>query len=88
MNLSALLADVYRRLAFASSPAADVTTRLTAFINETQQEIFGEPGAEFMLNNTGSFASVANQSQYGLPPNISKLKQIRDATTLITLQPM
>ena len=72
MNLTSLLADVYRRLAFASSPAADVTTRLTAFLNETQQEIMGEPGAEFLLNNTGSFASVADRAQYGLPPDVSK----------------
>ena len=56
MTLANLLADVYRRLAFASAPAADVTTRLTAFLNETQQDLMSEPGTETFMNDVITFA--------------------------------
>jgi hypothetical protein len=39
MTLTTLLADLYRRLNHPSSPAAAVTTRFTAYINEGLQEL-------------------------------------------------
>ena len=88
MNLTNLLADLYRRLGFGTSPAAVVTTRLTALLNETQQEIFREPGMEYLLNDTITIASVASQPTYGLTPEVARIKTIREATNRIALTPM
>ena len=88
MNLTTLLSDCYRRLGFAAAPAAVVTTRLTALLNETQQEIFREPGMEFLLNDTITIASVASQPTYGLTPEVARIKTIREATNRIALTPM
>jgi hypothetical protein len=80
MNLTDLLADLYRRLDYQSTPATTVTTRLTAFINETQQEILSEPGMESLLNDSVTFASVASTPEYSLPPVVSRLKELRETT--------
>ena len=52
MTLSEMRADLYRRFNYAASPATDVTTRLTAFLNETQNEILSEPGMEALRNGS------------------------------------
>jgi pectate lyase-like protein len=88
VTFAAILADVYRRTGFASSPPTDVVTRLKAFVNETQQEILGEPGMECLLNDSVTFASVADQQTYGLPVEITKIKTLREATNRIVLLPM
>lgn len=88
MTFAQILADIYRRTGFASSPTADVVTRIKAFVNETQQEIFHEPGMEFLQNDTTSFSSVANQQTYGLPVSVAKIKQLRETTNRIVLLPI
>lgn len=80
MNLTALLADIYRRTGFVAAPASEVTTRLTAYINETQQEILSKPGMEWLFNGALTFDSVASTPQYALPQAVSRVKSIRETT--------
>lgn len=88
MTLATILADVYRRCGYASSPAADVTTRLTAFVNEAQQEVMSEPGMEWLLTDQTTLASVAAQAEYSLPNTIEGIKSIRDTSNRRRLTPM
>ena len=85
MNLSDLQADLYRRLGYASSPATEITTRLTAFLNQAQRDILSEPGMERLLTGTTTFASVASTPQYGLPPSVARIVKIYEATNRRTL---
>ena len=76
MTLSEIQADVYRRCGFATSPATEVSTRVTAFINEAQQEILSEPGMEALMNGSLTFASVASTPQYSLPQGVAHVKAV------------
>lgn len=88
MTLAELLADCYRRLNYATSPDATVSGRLTAFLNESQQEILSEPGMESLLDDVVTFASVASTAEYSLPQSVARVKSIRDTTNLLTLAPL
>ncbi len=88
MTFGQILADIYRRTGFETSPATDVVTRIKGFVNETQQELFREPGMEFLQNDVVTFVSVANQQSYGLPLTTTRVKILRDATTRIEILPM
>jgi hypothetical protein len=85
MNLSAIQADLYRRLGYASTPASEVSTRLTAFINQTHREVVSRPGLEDLRDGTITIASVASQVLYGLPPAIAAIQGITDRTTMLKL---
>lgn len=88
MTLATMLADLYRRLGYAAAPDSTVTTRLTAFLNEAQQDLMGNiqglRNAEWALN----FASVADVQQYSVYPSTDTIKAIRDTTNRRTLDPM
>lgn len=88
MTLADLLADVYRRLNYATAPDTTVATRITAFLNESQQEILSEPGMESLLDDVVTFVSVASTAEYSLPPSVARVKSIRDTTNLLTLAPL
>ena len=89
MNLSAILADVYRRINLPTAPTSASSTRITAFVNEVQQEILSEPGMESLLNDHTTFASDAGSTwEYALPPIVSRIKTIRDYLNLRTLGEM
>ncbi len=88
MTLSELEQDCYRRLGFATaSPDTTTQTRVRAYLNETQVELLSEPGAETLLYNEVSFASVASQPTYNLPPVVARVRSILDTTNLIALTP-
>lgn len=80
MTLSDIEADLYRRLGYASSPAAAITTRLRALVNETQAEILSEPGMSALLNGSITFASVVDTPQYSLPQAAARVKTIYEIT--------
>lgn len=80
MTLSDLEADLYRRFNYAASPAAAITTRLRALLNETQNEILSEPGMGSLLNGSLTFASVADTVQYSLPQAAARVKTIYEIT--------
>lgn len=86
MNLTAILADLYRRLDYTSTPPTAVTTRLTSFVNTTHRQIVGAPGLETLRDDTLTFASVAAQALYGLPPAISRIEAITDRTTMLRVR--
>lgn len=85
MNLSSILADLYRRLDYTSSPPTAIATRLTSFVNTTHRQILSTPGLDVLRDDQITFASVANQVRYGLPPAINRIESITDRTTNIKL---
>ena len=87
MTLGDLRADFYRRFGYASSPATEVTTRVTALLNETQEEILSRPGLASLLNGSLSFDSVASTPTYALPQGIARLKSLREITNDHVLTP-
>lgn len=86
--LSSILLDTYRVLGYSSVPSQDIVTRLSAFADQTQREIIREPGCEQLLRIQLTFASVADQAEYGLPMALARISQIRDIANERTLFPM
>lgn len=84
MTRTELLADLYRRLGYTSSPASDVTTRLTAFLDETVSELASEPGlSPYLARLTPPLvvASVASQAVYAVPsPGLDRITAVTDRT--------
>lgn len=80
MTLTALLADLYRRLRYASSPAASITTRLTAFVNEAHRELLSLPGMDRLREDTLAVTAFADQARTGLPPSVARIRAITDRT--------
>jgi hypothetical protein len=84
MNMLAMLGDCARRCAYPTPTtlASDTNaTRLTSFLNTTHRQLLGLPGMESLRNDTITFASVAGQSLYGLPANITRIEGISDRTS-------
>ena len=80
MTRADLLADLYRRFGYASSPATEITTRFAAYLNEVQQEILSEPGMGALLSGSITFASVADTPQYSIPQAIARVKTIYETS--------
>jgi hypothetical protein len=83
VTLTQILADLYRRLSYSSSPATEIATRLTAFVNETLQEILSEPGlAAWIARNepNPTFASVANRAAYAVPLALDRVDFLTEHT--------
>lgn len=78
MTFTQILADLYRRLGYGSTPASEVSTRLTAFVSQTQRQILTSPGLQKLRDGMITFDSVANQALYGLPPIVAKVEHLRD----------
>ena len=87
MTLSDLEADCYRRLNYAATPATEITTRLRAFLNETQSEILSEPGMGSLHNGSFTFASVTDTPQYSLPQAAARVKTLYEITNDRRLEP-
>jgi hypothetical protein len=86
MTLTELLAGLYRRLNFTTAPPSTTTTRLTAFINAAHREYLRKPGTERLRDDTITFASVAAQPRYTLPPNVARVKVITDRANMRRIQ--
>ena len=83
MTLGTILADLYRRLNYASSPASEVTTRLTAFVNEALQELLSDPGLGPYLDRWEpplTVASVASQAVYAAPARMTRILGVSERT--------
>lgn len=79
MTLTAILADLYRRLRYTPTPPQAVITRLTAFVNETQRELLAMPGIARLRDDPGmAITALANVAVQGLPPAIARVKKIVD----------
>lgn len=86
MTLTQILADSYRRLNFPTTPASEVTTRLTAFANETHRAILTLPGLDSLRDDTITVASVASAPRTALPPDVARIKLVQDRTNNVLLR--
>lgn len=86
MTLNDLQADVYRRCNFDSSPASDVTTRITAFLNKWHRRILSDARFVTLRNDTYALTSVSGTGVYGLPPVIGRINRMTQPSNTIVLQ--
>lgn len=87
MTFANILLDAYGRLGFAGTTDATVIARIKRFVNESAQDLAGEPGLASLMLGSVPFASVASQPTYGLPPVISRVFTIRETTSRRKLWP-
>jgi hypothetical protein len=80
MTFAEILADVYRRGRYPVAPEPTVIVRLKGFVNETQQELAGDPKLAPLLRGSTTFATVASRAEYGLGPRIGRIVTVRDST--------
>jgi hypothetical protein len=88
MTLSTLLANLYARLNYPSTPQADVTSRLTLFLNQRYRRLLSQPALRQLREGVGTFASVASQPEYGLQGAVARITAIRDTTNRRMLAPI
>ncbi len=88
MTLADMLSQTQQRLNYGASPDATVIARLTAYLNETQQEIMSEPGLTRLKRGSLPFTSVTNQSEYAMAACVSRINFIRDTTNMRKLDVM
>ena len=83
MTLDDLLIDCCTRLNYAPALAAvddKVKARLTAFLNQTQLEILGQPSYKTLLRIETLLTTQPGVSAYGLPTHIERIIAIPDPT--------
>lgn len=80
MTFLEILQDSYRRLGFSASPATDVQTRFKAFANEAHRSILSDPDLTRLRDGSTTFASVADQFEYGLTPAAIRIASITERT--------
>ncbi len=83
MTFANLLLDLYRRLNYSTTPAAEVTTRLTAFLAEALQDVMSEPGiGAWIARNQPpiTVASVIGQATYAIPASVARIDAVTDRT--------
>ena len=90
MNVRELLQDMYATLGYQSAPALEVQQRLLGSLNKTHRMILREPSLSMLRDTLApiTFASVASQNAYGIPPSISRISSLTDRTTNRLLTPM
>ena len=86
MTLSEMRSEMYRRLNYGTSPASDVATRLTAFLNLVHRQLLTTTGMDKLRDDTITFASVSGTEVYALPPSVARIKHISDRTNQIRLK--
>ena len=89
-TLGSLLSDLYRDFNFQTTPATDVTTRLTAYLNQAHTNLLREPSLTRLRDTLAplTFASVAAQTIYGLPANLVRIYSITERDNDRYLQSM
>lgn len=88
MNLSELLSEMYDRFNFPASPAAEVTTRFTRYLNDTQKQIISTRGCSRVTRRTLPFSSRAADPFATLPQAVKNVYQIADRTQQWSLDKM
>jgi hypothetical protein len=81
MTLDELLIDCCTRLNYPPDLTVvepKVKTRLTAFLNQTQLEILGQPSYLNLLRVNHTLTTVAGVSEYGLPGDVDRIAAIVD----------
>lgn len=82
MEFDAILAATYDDLQYASSPAADVVTRLKRYVNEGLQAVVAEPALFGLLeaHTPHPFTSTASVARYALPEAYTEIRAITETT--------
>lgn len=91
MTLDDLLIDCCTRLNYPPVLAevdAKVKARLTAFLNQTQDEILGQPTYRRLLNLHYPLTTTANQYAYGLPHFVKRVRGVIDNNNQHRFNPM
>lgn len=90
MTKGDLLAILYERFSYASSPAAAVTTRLGNHLNQAHRMILRQAGLAEVRDTAAAatFDSVSGINYYGLPPSLAKVRAITDRTNDRILTPL
>lgn len=86
MTFAEILASLYRKFDYASSPSATVVTRMKAEVNEAYRELMSLPGLEFVRQDVQPITALANVARTGLPPNVARVLNITDRTNFCKLQ--
>jgi hypothetical protein len=84
MTLEQILGGLYRKLGYASSPSAEVTERLTGFVNEIYQRVLGMPGMGSLTHDALEQNMVGTPC--ALPFMVGRVMGIRDKDNDITLR--
>jgi hypothetical protein len=79
MNLLGLQQDVYRRTGATATPPAEVSTRITAYLNRWNRKILSSQGMESLRRVQLTQASVINQPTYGLA--LQSIRYLSESTT-------
>ena len=88
MTFNEILADIYRRTSYTTSPPSDVTTRIKAMVNQTHRSLLSHPTLQSLRDDTITFDSTSGTVRYGLPPNIALVQTITERTNRIRLVQM
>lgn len=90
MTKADILAQLYERLNYQTSPSSVVSTRLGNMVNEVYRDICRTAGLGTVRDTVAglTFASVAGQAFYGLPPALTNVKAITDRTNDRPLLPL
>lgn len=80
MILTDILAESYRRLGFAASPAAVDTTRLTGFANAEVKEVLSDPILSKLRRRTLPFSTIQDVATCTLPQAVTAIHSIVDRT--------
>ena len=88
MTRSEIENRIYSRLGKNRSSVDSTTqTRIREFVSERHRRLLRMPGLTHLMDDTATFASVANQSRYALV-NLASVQEMRDLTNDRTLDPM
>lgn len=80
VNLTSMLARMYRKLRYTSAPPAAITTRLTDTLNEAHREILSLPGMAHLRDDVLPVTALANVARTGLPVTVARIYAITDRT--------
>lgn len=86
MNLTLLQSQLYDRLGYSSSPSADVTTRLTGYLNEAQRRLVATRGLTRLRRTVLTATCVANSPFMVMPQACVRIAGIQNRTTQRSLK--
>lgn len=86
MNLTGILANLYRDFGYPASPPGAVTTRLTAFVNRAHHEVLTIPELSRLRDSVTPATITASTARTALPVDVARIIRITDRTNQIPLR--
>lgn len=82
MNFKEIVDDALDKCDYDSTLASSLPrTRFKRLVNQWHRQILSRPEFSRLRDSTITFATVASQAQYGLPPSIARINRIYDSAT-------